>query len=323
MRYGKIPYVDKQVSRIFWGTSQPGMLRGEEADDSFEEMFELGVNALDTARNYQMAEKSIGTWLKHCNRRKDVVILSKCAHHDTQTMEKRVTPECMQEDLAVSLDLLNTDYIDIYILHRDDETKPVGPIVETLNRMYEDKRIGAFGASNWTHERICEANAYAAAHGLVPFSVSSPNFSLARQVEDPWGGNCVSIGGPEGEKARAWYRKEKMPVISYSSIARGFFSGKFRSDDPEEKIRNVLDIHAQKQFFCRDNLGRLARAEKLAREKDASVSQIALAYLFASGIDCYAIISTSSAARMKSNIGALEIELTEADVRYLESGEAK
>ena len=320
MKYGRITYVDKPVSRIFYGATRPNMQRGENADELFEEMFELGINAFDTARNYQLSEKSIGLWLKHSGRRDDVVILSKCGHHDTETMQKRVTPECMREDLAVSLDLLGTDKIDIYILHRDDETKPVGPIVETFNSMFEEKKIGAFGASNWTHERIAEANAYALEHGLVPFTVSSPNYSLGHQVEDPWGGKCVSIGGPCQKEARDWYAGTGMPVISYSSIARGFFSGKIRSDDPEEKIREALDPFCMKQFYCEENLRRLKRTEELAREKGAAVSQIALAYLFSSMIDSYAIISTGSAQRMQTNIGALDIELTREEIRFLEEG---
>ena len=76
-----------------------------------------------------------------------------------------------------------------------------------------------------------------------------------------------------------------------------------------------------KQFYCAENLMRLKRAEELAREKGAAVSQIALAYLFSSRIDSYAIISTGSAQRMQTNIGALDIELTQEEIRFLEEGE--
>ncbi len=80
--------------------------------------------------------------------------------------------------------------------------------METFNAMHEEGNIGAFGASNWTHTRIEEANEYAYKHNLIPFSVSSPNFCLARQIEDPWGGGCVNISGPENIEARAWYEKK-------------------------------------------------------------------------------------------------------------------
>ena len=143
---------------------------------------------------------------------------------------KRVNEKEMRKDLKKSLEELKTDYIDIYMLHRDDPDTDVAVAVETFNAMHEEGNIGAFGASNWTHTRIEEANEYAYKHNLIPFSVSSPNFCLARQIEDPWGGGCVNISGPENQEARAWYEKNQMPVIAYASLGRGFFSGRMKSE---------------------------------------------------------------------------------------------
>lgn len=77
-----------------------------------------------------------------------------------------------------------------------------GPMVEILNEYHKAGRIGAFGGSNWTHQRIAEANAYASKYGLVPFTVSSPNFGLCNQIDDPWGGGpwSVTISGPAKKK---------------------------------------------------------------------------------------------------------------------------
>lgn len=93
-------------------------------------------------------------------------------------------------DCHNSLAKLKTSHIQLYLLHRDDPQVPVGPIMETLNRLHAEGKIGVFGASNWTMERMMEANEYAYKHGLVPFTVSSPNFGLANQLDDPWGGGC-------------------------------------------------------------------------------------------------------------------------------------
>lgn len=70
-----------------------------------------------------------------------------------------------------------------------------------------------FGVSNWTHERITEANAYARSKGLEGFIVSSPNFGQAHQIADPWGGGCVTVTGEENEDARQWYTDNQMPVL--------------------------------------------------------------------------------------------------------------
>ena len=114
-------------------------------------------------------------------------------------------------------------------------------------------KIGAFGGSNWTHERISEANAYAKRHGLIPFAVSSPNFGLAEQINDPWGGACVTISGKEAKDARKWYQETQMSVVAYSSLGRGLFSGKVK-EISMETFAQVLDGPAQKGYLCEENL---------------------------------------------------------------------
>ena len=82
------------------------------------------------------------------------------------------------------------------MLHRDDPQRDVGEIMETLNGFVRAGQTLRIGASNWTMARVREANAYAREHGLEPFTVLSPNYSLARQIGDPWGG-CTSLSGEE------------------------------------------------------------------------------------------------------------------------------
>jgi diketogulonate reductase-like aldo/keto reductase len=82
MKYETIPYVDKPVSRILFGTAQPSFLRGEENNAILDAALEAGITTFDTARNYALSEKTIGTWLRARDCRDQVVILSKCAHPD-------------------------------------------------------------------------------------------------------------------------------------------------------------------------------------------------------------------------------------------------
>lgn len=314
MKYKKIPYVDKPVSEIIYGTAIPPYLTGDVGDDILEGIFSLGITTIDTARNYKLSEKSVGHWLDSCGHREDVVLLTKCAHPEDG--RKRVSEKDIREDFAVSSEYLHTGYFDIYLLHRDDPDVEVGTIVEILNAMHAEGKIGAFGGSNWTCERIEAANEYAYKKNLIPFSVSSPNFSLAHQAGDPWGWETVTITGEENEAAREWYRKNQMPVIAYSSLARGLFSGRLKSTD-YEIASSVLDEAAMKGYGYRENFEKLARCEQIAANKKCTVTQIALKWLFTQQINVFPVISTRNPERMKDNIAALDINLTEEEIEYL------
>lgn len=317
MEYNNIPFVDKKVSRIFYGTAMQPFFTGEGGEELFDSMYELGINAFDTARNYKLSEKALGTWLDKRGNREDVVVLSKCGHPDPDTWVKRINEKDIMDDLNTSLELLKTDYIDIYLMHRDDEDVEVGRIVEIFTKLHEDGRIKAYGGSNWTDRRIAEAIDYANKHDMLPMSVSSPNLTLGELACDMWGGGCVSISGPENIEARKYYERTQIPVISYASLARGFFSGKLKSTD-ESNISNILDEFAVKGYNCKSNFERLKRCEELARKKNCLVSQIAMAYVYSLPLNTFAIVASSSAERMKSNVDALSIKLTEDEIRYLE-----
>ncbi len=314
--FGEIPGIDKKVSRIFFGTASAPLAKGD-AEKLLDDIYGLGINAFDMARNYMGSEKAVGEWMQKRGNREELVLLSKCAHPDVTTWRKRVNEKEIREDLATTLELLQTDYVDIYLLHRDDPDVPVGEIVELFNEFYTDGKVKAFGGSNWTHERIECANEYAYSHNLRPFVVSSPNYGLADQVNDPWGGGCVSISGPSNQEARNWYIKNHMPVIAYSSLGRGFFSGKLKSTD-KERAGEILDEFAMKGYFCDDNFERLRRCEEMAAQKKCSISQIAMAFIKSRGINTFAVVGTTKASRMQENIDAFSIDLTMDEADYLD-----
>ena len=312
---GRIPGVDKPVSRLFFGTAIPQMAMGGDANGLLDGVFALGVNAFDCARGYGGAEGSLGGWIRARGNRERVVILSKCGNVGLFG-RVHINRGVIERELSESLRALGTDYIDVYLLHRDDPKTPLGEILETLNEMKQRGKIRAFGASNWTHDRIAEANAYAASHGMEGFAASSPNYGLAEQHADPWGGSCVSISGAENADARAWYAASAMPVIAYSSLGRGFFSGKFKSGDYPAASR-VLDRPAQKGYLCAENMERLRRAEILAGEKECAVSEIAMRYVFSGDMNMFAAVSSQSPERMRQNIDAARHPLSAKEARWL------
>ena len=318
MRYETIRGIDKPLSKLVFGCAIGPMLMGEDVNALLDGVYAQGITTFDTARQYGRSEEALGRWLRARSNREKVVLITKGCHPYEDGID-RVSPAAIREDIEQSLETLGTDYIDIYFLHRDDLKVEVGPIVETLNEYHKAGKIGVFGGSNWTHQRIAEANAYAGAHGLLPFMVSSPNFGLCNQVDDPYGGGagCVTISGPANADVRAWYAKSNIPVFAYSSLGRGMFSGKVKSDDMEG-ARAILDPFAIKGYLYPENFERLRRAEELAAKKGCTVPQIALAWILQQELQVFALVSSTRAQSMEANVRALEVELTPEEIRWLD-----
>lgn len=319
MEYRKIPYVEKKLSALVFGCAnakmltKPKLFHWNEVFSLLDAALDAGINVFDTAENYGASEVVLGTWLQKRKVRDDVVLLTKGCHPHGKP---RVTAEALKGDIEKSFRQLRTEYIDIYMLHRDHPDADIKEIVEVLNEYRKAGKIGAFGASNWTHSRIEEANEYALNKGLQPFSVSSPNFGPARQMADPWGGGCVSISGPDNEEARIWYQEKQIPVFAYSCLGRGMFSGKIKTSELEQ-TKSVLDKFAVKGYWCQENLDRLARMEKIAQDRSVSVSQVAIAWTLQQGFTVFPIITVSGAGRIKENVDAASLKLSESEMNSI------
>lgn len=316
MKYGSVPGIDKPVSRLVQGTV---MVNGTDEAREFallDAVFEMGCNTFDTAHNYGGGanERVMGRWLAARGNRDEVVIIGKGAHHNQD--RRRVTPFDISADIHDSLARFQIDHIDLYLVHRDDPSVPVYPIVEVLNEHREAGRIRAFGGSNWSHQRIAEANAYAEAQGLTPFVASSPNFSLAEQVQVPWEG-CISISASGGEAARAFYRECGMPLFSWSSLAGGFFSGRFRRDnlDSFSEDRDRLCVTA---YCYEENFRRLDRVGELAQAKGVSVTQVALAYVLNQPLNIFALVGCYTPREFEAGTEAMDLNLTPEELEWLE-----
>jgi 1-deoxyxylulose-5-phosphate synthase len=316
MRYGTIAGVGDRVSRLVLGSmvfsTEPDAFRN--TCQLLERFAAAGGTTVDTARIYAQgtSESAFGQWLSSSGRRSDMVVVGKGAQHKSQTFEPRVTPAAIHADLETSLQEMQLETIDIYLLHKDDPGAAVGPIVEALNAEVQAGRIKVFGGSNWSHRRVAEANAYAEAHGLQPFSVSSPNLALAVPNEPMWFG-CVSIAGDV--EAQAWYLQSGVPVFAWSAQARGFFSGRYRPELTEgetEDARNVI-----RTYYSDTNWERYRRADELAKVKGCTLRQVALAWVLYQPLDVFALIGPASVAELDDCLGALDVELSPAEVAWL------
>ncbi|HOC03506.1 MAG TPA: aldo/keto reductase [bacterium] len=300
MKYGEIKGLDKKISRVIMGADNQTTF--PHAAVMFDDFVERGGNSFDTAFIYAggLCEKILGDWVKSRNIRKDIIIIGKGAH----------TPYCTPEDttkqLLISLQRMQTDYIDIYLLHRDNPDIPVGEFIDVLNEHKKAGRIKIFGASNWTLKRVDQANEYAKKTGLEGFSVVSNNFSLARMIRPVWAGVVSSTD----KESRQWFEKNKMPLIAWSSQARGFFTGRY---SPEDKS----DPTMVECWYSDDNFMRLERVKQLAEKLGVEPTAVALAYVLCQKFPTFALIGPRSLSETRTSLKALEIELTEQQIKWL------
>jgi len=315
MIYGAIRGLSKPLPRIVFG-ALPLTTPDAATFSLLDSIADMGGYAFDTACAYGggASETVIGEWMETRGNRDEIIIINKGAHPIGG--RNRVDPESIRQDLRDSLRRLKTDHIDLYLLHRDDTAVPVEPIIDVLNELKAAGKIVLFGASNWNHRRLEEARKYANHQGLDSFSVSSNQYSLAVQYDDPFPGTLSiknSLDDPEWE----WYRETQYPLLSWSSLARGFFSGKFTRGN----LAGFTDLQSRISIRCyarEDNFVRLDRARLLAGEKGTTVPQIALAYIFHQPLNCFTVTGSLDPAHFKENVEAFEIGLTDKEVDWLD-----
>lgn len=273
--------------------------RDARANAVLDAALEAGCNAFDTARAYGdgLSESILGKWIRSRRVRDQVVVIGKGGHPDSSG-RSRVGPNALTKDLDLTLRSLGLEFVDLYMLHRDDLDLGVGPIMETLHTFVQAGKVAAIGASNWTHERIEEANIYAAERGLTPFAVSSPHLSLAEMIAVPWPG-CLSLTGDAGAEARAWFAATQMPVLAWSPLAGGYLL----EQDAQARGRSG-------PYDSPKNTERRERLRALAARRGLSAGQLALAFLLHQEINVVPIVAASTPARVRELLAAPAVKLS-------------
>lgn len=273
-----------------------------------DELLAAGAEALDTAASYQLggSERLLGDWLVSRRVRDNLFIVSKGGHPYPIVRPNRLGIDDIAGDLHASLKRLRTDRLDLYLLHRDHPAANLEKLALALDEHRRLGKIGAWGVSNWQHDRILAFERTAASLGVPGPCVSSPHFSLAEWSTPPWKG-CVSIAGASQKVAREFYARSGMPVLAYSALGRGFFSSA-----PKSSLQPAY-LHAS-------NYAKKLRAVELAERLNVQPTQIALAYLFHQPFPVHPIIAVGSAMHFRTNQEAADIHLSPEDCRWLEHG---
>lgn len=307
MRYETIPGVPRPVSKLTMGSMIFPKLAQGDVNAMLDAWVEGGGTMVDTARVYGGGEsdRMLGEWLAAGNRQR-LMILGKGCHPDQDG--SRMTAEDLRTDVAESLEALQTDHIELYLLHRDDPDVPVGEIVDWLHEQRQAGTIGAFGGSNWAIDRVRAANAHAKTRGIDGFAATSNYFGLATANEEFWPGVVLT-----GEADRNWFAESGTVNFAWSSLGRGYFAGKSEGPDADSDVARV--------YANPVNAGRKARAEELGAKRGLSGVQIAGAYAINQPFPAVALVGAASVEEARASTAAADIELTRAEIRWLETGE--
>lgn len=301
MRSVWLAQLGREVSPVAIGSLS---FREETRNVAFEVLDEFqrrGGGIVDTAILYQggESEQVIGEWMAQRTARGAIVVLDK-----GNIPRATWTREGIGNAIRVGLERLQTESVDLWVFHVDHPEEPVSLVVESLNEEIASGRVGAYGVSNWSVQRIEAAMSYAAGRGLHPPSVSSVHVTLAAPIAPVWGHRAAT------EDDLRWYAEVGMPVISWAPLAHGFLSDQPKPfSDSEDNVRT---------WYASDgNSERRARAQMLARERGATLAQISLAYVWRLPGQIVSIVGALSAKQVASAYAAAEIGLSQNEMDWL------
>jgi aryl-alcohol dehydrogenase-like predicted oxidoreductase len=275
----------------------------DESTATIHRALELGVTHLDTADMYGpwTNEELVGQAI--AGRRDDVVLATKFGNEvdDDGRLAGRVNgrPEYIRKAVEGSLRRLGVDHIDLYYQHRVDPDVPVEETFGALGELVAAGKVRYLGISEAAPETIRRA------HATHPLTAVQTEYSLfSRDVEE----NGVL----------ATVQELGVGFVAYSPIGRGFLSGAIRSLDdlPEDDWRRSAPRFSGENFDR--NLEVVDRVTELAREKDVTTSQLAIAWVLAQGDDIVAIPGTKRRRYLEENVGAGDVTLTDKDLAAID-----
>lgn len=303
-----------RISPIMFGGNVFGWTADEATSFKLLDAFvDAGFNAIDTADVYSRwapghqggeSEAIIGKWLKSSGKRAKIVLATKVGS-DMGLGHVCLKRNYIEKAVEDSLRRLQTDVIDLYQSHRDDETIPQEEVAEAYAALIKAGKVRAIGASNFTAERLKSSVEVAKKLGVPRYESLQPAYNLYdRAIEADLLPLC---------------REQNIGIISYFGLARGFLTGKYRSEaDLTKSVRGggVKDYLNERGFRI------LAALDKVAAEANASQAQVALAWLIARPGITAPIASATSVEQLTDILKAASLKLTPAQMDALTTASA-
>lgn len=305
----KIKNTDLLIAPINFGGNVFGWTLDEKKSfDILDQFTAGGFNFIDTADTYSwwvngkggQSEEIIGNWMKHRNNRNDLVIATKVGS-ETKEHGFDISKKHILKSVDESLARLQTDRIDLYYTHFDDQKTPVEETLGAYDEIIKAGKVRYIAASNLSPERLKESFDVAEKNNLPKYVALQPHYNLL-----------------EREKFESQYadlvREYDLSVFTYWSLAAGFLTGKYRNEDDLKKSARGEGV---RKYLDEKGLNVLKALDEISVKHETTQASVALAWLLANPLVTAPIVSATSESQLKTLFAAPELKLSSEDVELL------
>jgi len=302
-----------QVAPLVFGGNVFGWTADEATSFSLLDAFaDAGLNFIDTADVYSAwmpgnhggeSETIIGKWFAKTGRRDQIVLATKVGMLGKR---KGLSAGNIRAAVEDSLRRLQTDYIDVYFSHLDDEETPLAETLGAYQRLIEAGKVRVIGASNHSGARLAEALQVARDNGLPAYQVIQPEYNLYDRAAYETELEPVALA-------------QRLGVVCYYGLASGFLSGKYRSRDDLSKSARGRKVEA---YMNERGFAILKALDDVAGRHGSTPASVALAWLIARPSITAPIASATSVKQLESLVAAVDLTLSDADLRELNDASA-
>ena len=313
MAYTYLGDAGLEVSRLClgcmnFGSGQPWMLDDREASlEIIDRAMDLGINFLDTANVYSSGESEEIVGEAIASRRRDELAVATKVRFSMRDGPNAsgLSRKHVIDQAYASLDRLDTDYIDLYQIHRWDEDVPLEETLSALTHLVDEGVVRYLGASTMAAWRFAKALYAADAWGYERFVSMQPEYNAVDRHEEA---NVLPACAEEG-----------IGVLPWSPLAGGFLTGKYERDaEPPEGSRAADDDYTGRRF-TEENWAVLDAVREVAAERDATPVQVSLAWLLAKDVVDAPVVGPKRLDHLEEYVGALDLSLTDDEVARIEA----
>ncbi|MDH0674064.1 aldo/keto reductase [Empedobacter sp. GD03861] len=311
MKNVQLGNTDLEIKPIFFGGNVFGWtLNEEESFRILDGFLDRGFNAIDTANNYSYwvdgnvgteSERIIGNWIKSRGVRDQIVLATKVGGRNMIQDKPNTTKAHILKEVEESLIRLQTDYIDLYQTHYDDINTPVEETLSAYNQLIKEGKVRYIGASNFSSERLIESLDKSELYNLPQYKTLQPEYNLYDRQ------HFEEFLQPVAEKYN-------LAVIPYYSLASGFLSGKYKT---EEDLQQSLRGEGIKKYLNERGFKILDALQTISTRYNISYSAVALAWLMDQKTVVVPIASATKEQHLDAFVEAVNVQLSHDDVKLL------